>query len=415
MEVKNGYKLTEIGIIPNDWQIKALGELSNVSSGGTPNRNINSYWGGNIPWITTSQIDFNVIDEAKEFITEEGLNNSAAKEFESGTLLMAMYGQGKTRGKIAILGLKASTNQACAAISLKSGVVKEFVFYNLASRYDEIRNLSNSGSQENLSGELIKKIHIPLPLNIKEQTAIATALSDTDALISSLEKLIAKKRAIKQGAMQELLKPKDRWKEKKLIEVADSKVKWSFIGGPFGSNLKSSDYTSEGIRVIQLQNIGDGIFVNDSEIYTSVEKANELLSNNIYPGDIILSKMGDPVARACIIPDFHPRYLMCSDGIRLCVDKSKYNPYFIYVYINSPTFRSMAENASTGSTRKRIGLTELKSLKIWCPTIEEQNKIGQILMDMDNEIFILESKLSKYRQIKSGMMQNLLTGKIRLV
>ena len=109
------------------------------------------------------------------------------------------------------------------------------------------------------------------------------------------------------------------WKEKKLIDTAAIGIKWSFIGGPFGSNLKSSDYVDDGIRIIQLQNIGDAEFHNDYKIYTSEEKADELLSNNIYPGDIILSKMGDPVGRACLIPDEHNRYVMCSDGIRLVI------------------------------------------------------------------------------------------------
>jgi len=95
------------------------------------------------------------------------------------------------------------------------------------------------------------------------------------------------------------------WEEKKLIDTADKKVKWSFIGGPFGSNLKSSDYVESGIRVIQLQNIGDAEFLDDYKIFTSEEKATELLSNNIYPGDIILSKMGDPVGRACLIVAAH--------------------------------------------------------------------------------------------------------------
>ena len=120
------------------------------------------------------------------------------------------------------------------------------------------------------------------------------------------------------------------WIERKLIDVTDKRVKWSFTGGPFGSNLQSSDYVSNGVRIIQLQNIGDGEFLNKYKIFTSEEKADELLSCNIYPGDIIMSKMGDPVGRACLIPDTHPRYVMCSDGIRVVVDKQRFNKYFIY-------------------------------------------------------------------------------------
>ena len=150
--------------------------------------------------------------------------------------------------------------------------------------------------------------------------------------------------------------------------------------GPFGSNLKSSDYTDTGVRIIQLQNIGDGDFKSNYEIYTSEQKANELASCNIYPGEIILSKMGDPVARACIIPSLHERYVMCSDGIQLAVDKNRFSPYFVYTQINAPAFRSKAANAGTGSTRKRIGLTELKALELCCPPLPEQQAIAHALI-----------------------------------
>jgi len=167
--MKAGYKQTEVGVIQCDWEVKELGSFSTVSSGGTPNRGVASYWKGNIPWITTSQIDFNTIVDANEFITEEGLNNSAAKIYKAGTLLMAMYGQGKTRGKVAILGIDATTNQTCGAVLLTKEVLREYIFCNLSSRYDEIRNLSNTGNQENLSGSLIKKVLIPLPPTSKNK------------------------------------------------------------------------------------------------------------------------------------------------------------------------------------------------------------------------------------------------------
>jgi type I restriction enzyme S subunit len=207
--------------------------------------------------------------------------------------------------------------------------------------------------------------------------------------------------------------PED-WEVKKLGDIADSQKDWSFTGGPFGSNLKSSDYTQDGVRVIQLQNIGDGEFKNDYEIYTSYKKANELLSCNIYPNDIILSKMGDPVARACIVPSYHDRYLMCSDGIRLAVDQKRFNTYFIYKYINFPLFRAQAENASTGTTRKRISLAELKNLTILCPKISEQRLIARVLSDTDELINALDKLIAKKRDIKKAVMQELLTGKTRL-
>lgn len=197
------------------------------------------------------------------------------------------------------------------------------------------------------------------------------------------------------------------WLQEQLVDVADKKVKWSFIGGPFGSNLKASDYTNRGVRVIQLQNIGDGEFVGDSEIYTSKEKADELLANNIYPHDIIMSKMGDPVGRACIIPDTHSRYVMCSDGIRLVVDESKYNKYFVYSFINSDTFRTLVENQSTGSTRKRIGLSHLKNIPLLIPSLAEQQKIADCLSSVDNLIDAESQQLDTLQALKQGLLQQL--------
>jgi type I restriction enzyme, S subunit len=282
--------------------------------------------------------------------------------------------------------------------------------------YRTIMNSIMVGStQVHITNTAFKKILIPLPPTLAEQQAIAEALTDADAYIESLEQLIAKKRQIKQGVMQEMLHPQDDWVRVYLMATVDPNKKWSFTGGPFGSNLKSEDYTKDGVRVIQLQNIGDGEFKNDYEVFTSFQKADELLSCNIYPGEIILSKMGDPVARACIIPNYQDRYLMCSDGIRLAVDPTRYNTHFIYYIINSPPFRKKAENASSGSTRKRIALNELRSIEFFCPSLQTQTVIAETLMDMDAEIVILKNKLAKICQIKQGMMQELLTGRTRLI
>lgn len=203
-------------------------------------------------------------------------------------------------------------------------------------------------------------------------------------------------------------KNEGEWVEKTLIDTADKKVKWSFTGGPFGSNLMASDYTASGIRIIQLQNIGDGVFNDDNKIYASIEKADELLSCNIYAGDIIISKMGDPVGRACIIPDSLHRCIMASDGIRLVVDETKYSKYFIYSLINSKLIREVIEKKSTGSTRKRIGLDALREVELILPkSIKEQQKIASCLSSLDEVIAAHSQKLELLKDHKKGLMQNL--------
>lgn len=203
----------------------------------------------------------------------------------------------------------------------------------------------------------------------------------------------------------------DNWEVKVFQDFADKKIKWSITGGPFGSNLKASDYTSEGVRIIQLQNIGDGVFWDDYKIYTSERKADELLSCNIYPNEIIISKMGDPVARACIIPEIEKRYLMASDGIRLVINEKEYDKKFAFFYINSIYFRKRAFEVSMGSTRLRIGLPQLKDLSVIKPPKEEQTAIATALSEVDSYIQSLEQVIEKKRLIKKGAMQELLTPK----
>lgn len=187
-----------------EWESDSLGKIFETTSGGTPSRSEKSYWGGNIPWITTSLVNFRVITEAEEFISEEGLNNSASKLFPEGTVLIAMYGQGKTRGQVALLGIEAATNQACAAILPQKGIEPYFVFLNLVGRYQELRDLSNSGGQENLTQGLIRGIPFSYPTDVAEQKTIAACLSSLDELIAAQSAKLDALKSHKKGLMQQL-------------------------------------------------------------------------------------------------------------------------------------------------------------------------------------------------------------------
>ena len=201
-----------------------------------------------------------------------------------------------------------------------------------------------------------------------------------------------------------------------IVTLGDTKSseRHSLTGGPFGSDLKRADYTKIGVRIIQLQNIGDGDFIDSYKIYTSTAKADQLKSCNIFPGEIIISKMGDPVARACMIPsNKDERYLMASDGIRLSVDPKKYDCKFIHECINHSNFRKKAISHSTGSTRKRIGLTDLRKLKFFVPLLREQKKIAAFLSSVDTKIQQLSKKKALLEKYKKGLMQKLFSQEIR--
>ena len=190
-----------------EWVSDSLGSIFDTSSGGTPDRTKEEYWNGNIHWITTSLVNFNIITKADEFITDAGLSNSSAKLFPEGTILVAMYGQGKTRGQVAILGIKAATNQACAAILPRKDIDPRFVFLNLGSRYEEMRRLSNSGGQENLSQGLIQGLQFSYPKDVDEQQRVADCLTTLDDLIAAQTQKLEAFKTHKKGLMQQLFPP----------------------------------------------------------------------------------------------------------------------------------------------------------------------------------------------------------------
>ncbi|MFN5432605.1 MAG: N-6 DNA methylase [Cyclobacteriaceae bacterium] len=188
--VVENYK-PKIDIDP-EWEMVELQEVCNVTSGGTPDRNINGYWNGTIPYIKTGEIFFNRITKAEEFITEAGLKNSSTRLIAPGTILMAMYGQGVTRGRVAILEFEAAINQAVAAISKKNDEINlEFLFYQLQGMYKYLRMISDArgGNQSNLNAKLIKELKICLPpKDIQQQ--IVTQIEKEQVLINANKQLI---------------------------------------------------------------------------------------------------------------------------------------------------------------------------------------------------------------------------------
>ena len=170
-------KQTEIGPIPESWEFTKIGEIAQLKSGGTPSRKNSVYWdGGEICWIKTGEIDYSRIVRTEEKITKAGLEGSSAKIFPAGTLLIAMYGQGVTRGKVAITGTDAATNQACAAIFPLAKVRTKYLYYFLEYNYDTIRSFAHGANQKNLSADLIKSFPLVYPSVAGEQREIAGAL-----------------------------------------------------------------------------------------------------------------------------------------------------------------------------------------------------------------------------------------------
>ena len=409
MELKDGYKLTEVGVIPIDWEVKTISDISTPVRGGSPRpAGDPKYFNGNfIPWLTVASLT-NIPDsqlyvtKTAGSLTKQGANYS--RKLEIDTLIIA--NSGFSLGIAKILKIQCCANDGIAALlNFDSNTNKVFVTYYLNTLTKRLREVTAMGNdQPNLNKERIGNISIPFPPTIEEQTAIATALTEADALISGIEKLIAKKRDIKQGAMQKLLSPTEGWEVKKLGEIAcfykgralpkshlkeNGKYKCIHYGELFTkykeliSNILS--YTDENENVFF--SVSNDVLMPTSDVTPNGLATASCIKEDgiILGGDILVIRLSQTVL----------------DGV-----------FFSYLISHN---RDQVLKLVSGSTVYHLYGSDMKNLEFRMPSIVEQTRIATLLSDMDAEIAALEKKLEKYRSLKQGMMQQLLTGTIRLV
>jgi len=393
-----------------DWKEKKVKQLSEVSSGGTPSRSNPNYWNGTIPWISTSLIDFKDITCADEYITEEGLKNSSAKLFPKGTILMAMYGQGKTRGKVALLKIEASTNQACAAFITNKLIYNGFLFQSFSNNYDNIRNLSNEGGQKNLSGGLLKNYKISFP-SLAEQKKIASFLSSVDKKLTLLQQKKSLLEDYKKGVMQQLfsqqLRFKDsngnefpKWEEKRLGSIGETisgltgKSKENFgIGKPYIQYKQIFDSSK-----IKIQNCGF-VDVAENENQTKVKFGDVFFTTS--------SETPHEIGTASVLLDEVEEMYLNSFCFGLRIDKSVLYPSFAQFLFRSPQFRKKMMPLAQGSTRYNISKSSFMKLKIKLPSIEEQTKIANFLSAIDDKIQLVAESIEATQQFKKGLLQQM--------
>lgn len=423
MEVKKGYKQTDLGIIPEEWDVKKIGGVTRSTAGGTPSTSIPEYWGGEIRWMSSGELHSKFVYEVEGRITEEGLKNSSTKIIPEKCVLIGLAGQGKTRGTVAINMIELCTNQSIAAIFPSSQFVPEYLFYNLDARYTELRSLSTGdGGRGGLNLRIINSLLVPFPL-LPEQKAIACTLRDMDALLNALDALIAKKRLIKQGAMQELLTGKkrlagfnDEWKIKSLGEMFD------FSGGFTASRdqLSSDGYCYLHYGDIHLSN---KTFIDVKAEFEAIPKLKVPLkkiseASLLRDGDVVFvdaSEDNEGASKHVVV--VNPEGIPFISGLHTIVAKSKTEElahlYRRYCF-QTRALKNQFLFYAVGTKVTGISKSNIAKINIPVPSVPEQTAIAEILSDMDAEIAALEQKREKTRLLKQGMMQELLTGRIRL-
>jgi len=386
------YKQTEVGEVPTDWIVRSLSEISSPVRGGSPRpAGDPRYFNGDfIPWLTVaaltnipqSQI---VVSETAASLTE--LGSIFSRTLLPGTLIIA--NSGATLGVAKILGIKCCANDGIAALlSFSRSISSHYLAYVINAKTDYLRSVVATGNgQPNLNTDLIGNFKVAFPPRKLEQEAIAEALGDADALIESLEQLIAKKRQIKQGTMQALLTGKQRlpgfggeWKTKRLGDLL------TIMHG-------KSQHAVE----------------DESGSYPILATGGQIGFANHFLCDkpsVLIGRKGT-IDR----PQYMDTPFWSVDTLFYSVIHEPNVPKYLFYRFCLIDWRKHNEASGVPSLNART----IEQIELDVPLGEEQTAIATILSDMDTELAELETRLTKARQLKQGMMQELLTGRIRLV
>ncbi|ELU8564435.1 restriction endonuclease subunit S [Vibrio parahaemolyticus] len=429
MELKTipcGYKHTDVGVIPQDWSVVAISDISITGIGMTPSRNsvVRYFDKGTHWWAKTTDLNNAAISETEERITDIALKETSLKVYPAGTVLVAMYGNFNQIGRTGFTTVPVCVNQTLVAIyPIDKRLNSRFLFHYLNYRADYWKTVaSNSRKDPHITSRDVKSLSLPLP-TFDEQTAIANALCDVDDLIASLEKLIAKKRNVKAGAMQQLLTGKVRLpqfanhpdgspKGMKTSKLGDNIPEdWEVV--PFSTlvDLVSSRIdpkrTGGGEKCVELEHIGPGMGLITGFTMTTETSSHKSV---FQCGDVLFGKLRSYLQKYWIA-EFDG---VCSTEIWVFRAKPGVFNRFINQIVRTDSFISCASEGY-GTHMPRSDWKTVKNQSIIKPCMAEQSAISEVLEAFDDELHSLSNQLTKVRMIKQGMMQELLTGKTRLV
>lgn len=398
--IPQGYKNSPLGIIPQEWEVKKLGDVAESFSGGTPKAGNNEYYDGNIPFIRSGEIHQK---NTALFLSELGLAESSAKIVEKGDLLIALYGANS--GDSAISQINGAINQAILCIR-PYNLLTSFLCSFLELKKNMYVAKYLQGGQGNLSGDIVNNYIIPIP-PLPEQQKISEILNVWDKAIKKQTQLIEKLELRKKGLIKQLLTGKKRlpgfsgeWKK---IAIKDFAIEISLKNNR-NENWEVLSCTKYDGLVPSLQYFGRQVFSKDITQYKIVPQyCFAYATNHIEEGSIGYQS----TYRNALIS---PMYTVFK------TDSNVIDDIFLYKLLKSHHAIYLYNVMMEGSIDRRGGLRwdNFSTIKFLLPDIKEQSAIADILVSCDNEILLAKQKLNEFHQQKKGLMQVLLTGKKRV-
>lgn len=421
-DVTLGYKRTDVGMIPEDWAVDSLGNLFVFKNGLNKAKR---FFGYGTPIVNYMDVFARPGLRRAHIKGRVSLTYPEIKNFEVRRGDVFFTRTSETLGEIGMSSvmLDEPHDTVFSGFVLRARPIdqqlddgyKQYCFSNDAVR-QQIVSKGTYTTRALTNGRALSAVRIALPPPA-EQRAIAEALSDVDGLLGALEALIAKKRAIKQAAMQQLLTGKTRlpgfsrhWESTSLGNCGMT------YGGISGKT--KADFGHGSARYVTFLNVLDNSIVQ-TDLFDSVDIGPGELQNRVLRGDLLFNGTsetpGDLALGACVDQDYDDLYLnsFCF-GFRFH-KHADHDPLFFAYFFRGPTGRQIMSALAQGATRYNMSKRQFLNLECELPDGDEQRKIATVLSDMDREITALEARRDKTRAIKQGMMQQLLTGRVRLV
>lgn len=439
--------------VPRNWCWTRLSYVASWGSGGTPSRKKPEYYNGSIPWIKTGELCDGLIYDSEEKITEDAISKSSAKVFPVGSVLIAMYGA--TIGKTAILGIPASTNQACACANCREGIFNKYLFWYLQSQKDGFIAKGQGGAQPNISQEIIKKYPFPLPPQPEQQRIVEqierlySKLDEAKAKAElSLEGFYKRKEAILYKAFRGELTKKYRKHNRlnpatdylnKLVEEGktisrkdfcywenselpsgwvESKIgNLLYFAGRIGwKGLKAEEYTEEGPMFLSVYNLNDGDEVTYNRVYhITKERYEESPEIMVQVGDILLAKDGAGIGKLGYIKELLQEATINS-SLLLIRPGEVADPKYVFYYLSGPELQDIVRERITGSATPHLFQRDIKEFLIPIPPMEEQREIVSILDDiLSKEYRAYDAAKMTVEQVdlmKKAILANAFRGKL---
>lgn len=393
--------------LPEGWVRATLADIAMWGSGGTPSRKNADYYGGEIPWVKTGDLGPRYVTAATEFITEEAVKNSSAKYFPKGSVALAMYGA--TIGKTSILGIDATTNQACAVGKPIENVTStDYLYYFLKNEKDAFIAKGKGGAQPNISQALIKAHEISLP-PLAEQTVIAqtldTLLAQVDNIKTRLDAIPKILKTFRQSVLAAAVSGKltEEWRgenecERSFKTLGDAGV--NVKTGPFGSALHKADYIEGGVPVINPMHINDGLISPSSSMTVKDEKYEDLKAWHLKVGDVIVGRRGE-MGRAAVFKSDDK--MLCGTGSMVLRGDKNISSEYLCIILRSPTAIAYFVQGSVGSTMVNLNQKIIKALEVYFPPIKEQTEIVRRV----EELFAFADQIEQQVKNAQGRVNNL--------